>query len=50
MTKTPRYTDEYRYPAGYTRADRTNVAETFARVRKRLEAERKVIPIAKAKQ
>jgi hypothetical protein len=46
-TKTPRYTDAYRFPDGYTPANSTSVAKTFERARKRLEAARKVIPIKK---
>lgn len=46
--KTPKYTDLDRYPNGWKPAAQTNVAETFARVRKaaeekaRLEAEQRL--------
>ena len=43
-----RYTDQHRYPHGYTRSEATDVRETFRRARKKdaenkQEAERKVI-------
>ena len=31
--KTPNYTDLHRYPNGYVRAEHTDVAKTFARIR-----------------
>lgn len=35
--KTPKFTDLDRYPNGWKPAASTNVAETFARVRKEME-------------
>lgn len=44
--KTPRYTDQHRFPNGYRRAVDTNVAETFERARREQEERmRNVRPI-----
>jgi len=37
VPKTPRFSDLHRFPVPYVRADKTNVAETFARVRRELK-------------
>jgi hypothetical protein len=49
--KTPRYTDQHRYPTGYRRSVDTNVAETFERARReqqeRLRNVRQINPKAR---
>ena len=43
----PKFTDAHRYQHGYRSALKTNIAETFARIRKQQQANTKnVIPIA----
>ena len=46
----PRFTDEARYPAGYTPANKTDVSKTFKRIREQqakneAEAKAKVTPM-----
>lgn len=36
----PQFTDAFRYPRGYVRSDSTDVAKTWAAVRKKLKQER----------
>lgn len=36
----PQFTDEFRYPRGYVRSDSTDIAKTWAAVRKKLKQER----------
>ena len=31
--KQPKYTDQHKYPSGYTRSGHTDVAKTFRRIR-----------------
>ncbi len=35
----PQFTDQFRYPRGYVRSDTTDIAKTWAAVRKRLKQE-----------
>ena len=37
--KTPNFTDHARYPAGYVRAEHTDVTKTFERARAAMEAQ-----------
>ena len=51
--KTPRYTDQHRYPNGYRRSAETNVEATFKRIRAEQsknakEVQAKVAPMRKA--
>lgn len=36
----PQFTDEFRYPRGYVRSYSTDIAKTWAAVRKKLKQER----------
>lgn len=52
--KTPRFTDLHRYPRGWRKAVDTNIAETFERIRRELqanaeEAAKKVAPLKQRK-
>jgi hypothetical protein len=54
----PQFTDEFRYPRGYVRSNITDIAKTWAAVRKKLGQEnclseskvRKPIPVAGTKR
>ena len=48
----PKYTDEAKYPSGYTKASATDIRKTFARIRKQQaeEAKRQAEIAAEARQ
>jgi len=37
----PHFTDQHKYPRGYVRSESTNIAKTWAAVRKKLERDKK---------
>jgi len=37
----PKFTDQQKYPRGYIRSESTDIAKTWAAVRKKLEQDRK---------